>query len=58
MILLAGWKLRRMVLRTSTLTKALDWSGLLWACFAWYSEEEGVDYRDLVKDKVGLTVPD
>ena len=47
-----------MVLRTSTLTKALDWSGLLWACFAWYSEEEGVDYRDHVKDKDGLTVPD
>ena len=47
-----------MVLRTSTLTKALDWSGWLWACFAWYSEEEGVDYRDHVKDKDGLTVPD
>ena len=48
-----------MVLRTSKLTKALDWSGWLWACFAWYSEEEGVDYRDhVVKDKVGLTVPD
>ena len=48
------------MLRTSTLTKALDWSGWLWACFAWYSEEEGVDYidRDHVKDKVGLTVPD
>ena len=47
-----------MVLRTSTLTKALDWSGWLWACFAWYSEEEDVDYRDHVKDKDGLTVPD
>ena len=47
-----------MVLRTSTLTKALDWSGWLWACFAWYSEEEGVHYRDLLKDKDGLTVPD
>ena len=44
-----------MVLRTSTLTKALDWSGWLWACFAWYSEEEDVDYRDHVN---GLTVPD
>ena len=47
-----------MVLRTSKLTKALDWSGWLWACFAWYSEEEGVDYQDHVKGKVGLTVPD
>ena len=40
------------------MTKALDWSGWLWACFAWYSEEEDVDYRDHVKDKDGLTVPD
>ena len=47
-----------MVLRTSKLTKALDWSGWLWACFAWYSEEDGVDYRNPKKGKVGLTVPD
>ena len=47
-----------MVLRTSTLAKALDWSGWLWACFAWYSEEEGVDYRDQERVKDGLTVPD
>ena len=43
MILLAGWKLRRMVLRTSKLAKALEWSGWLWAFFAWYSEEKGVE---------------
>ena len=40
------------------MTKALDWSGWLWACFAWYSEEEGVEYRDHAKGKVGLTDPD
>ena len=42
MILLAGWKLRMMVLRTSKSTKALVWLGWLWACFALYSVEEGV----------------
>ena len=42
MILLAGWKLRRIMLRTSKSTKALVWLGWLWACFAWYSAEEGV----------------
>ena len=40
------------------MTKALDWSGWLWACFAWYSEEDGVDNRNPEKGKVGLTVPD
>ena len=47
-----------MVLRTSKSTKALVWLGWLWACFAWYSEEEDVAFRDHLKGKVGLTVPD
>ena len=46
------------MLRTSKLTKALDWSGWLWACFAWYSEEDRVDCPNREKGKVGLTVPD
>ena len=47
-----GWRLSRTVLRTSWFTRALVVSGVLVACFAWYSRKKGIYQMEMVMDKV------